>query len=263
MERNVNRTRLLGAAVALAAGVGITGAVAQCGPRRANPCAPKAANPCAPRAANPCAARNPCAAANPCAAKNPCAANPCAAKNPCAANPCAANPCAPAKAATLTTEQATRLYAQLEDAMARAYAKSGIDAAGAYQGWAKFNTAPYRSQTHGERYVNNYANETARDYGKFDGGLVLPEGSVLAKDSIGALPGGKAEPGPLFLMEKMPAGFNEESADWKYTIIGPDGTVIGETNGRGNGNVTFCAGCHQAAGPSQAFFLPEEFRVRR
>jgi len=243
-------------------------------PCAANPCAAKnpcAANPCAaknPCAANPCAAKNPCAA-NPCAAKNPCAANPCAAKNPCAANPCAAsnpcaaNPCAPAKkAATLTDKQATAAYKSLAKALQAGYAKSGVSAAKAYSGWKKYNTVPYASATHGGRYVNNFANAKAKSYNKYDGKLVLPVGSVIAKDSISALPGGKGAPGPFFLMEKMAVGWNKASADWKYTLIMPTGAVIGVTKGKGDASVKFCAECHQAAGVSQLFFLPENYRVK-
>jgi hypothetical protein len=147
--------------------------------------------------------------------------------------------------------------------MSRGYAKSKESVAAQYQNWRRYNIAPYTSETHGNRFVNNYANDTARDYGKYERDLVLPVGSILAKDSMMVQSAGKAAAGPLFLMEKMPAGFNAESADWKYTLIGPDGSVMGVTKGPGNENVTFCAACHQAAGRSQAFFLPEPFRVRR
>jgi hypothetical protein len=250
------RRHLLAPALAMVAGLGLAGAAGAQNPCAArNPCAPKAANPCA---ANPCAA-NPCAArANPCAPK---AANPCAA-NPCAANPCAANPCAAGQAVTVTEDQASAMYEALAARLQAGYAKSGIPVASAYQDWERFNTKTYQSATHGERYVNNYANATARDYALYDAEKVLPAGAVLAKDSIVPGANGTAEPGPLFLMEKMPAGFNAASADWMYTLIMPDGSVIGETNGAGSANVTFCAECHAAAGASQLFFLPEELRAK-
>jgi hypothetical protein len=236
---------LAGPAFAILAGLSLAPATAQCGPRRTNPCAPQAANPCAGK--NPCGVNNPCSPA----------ANPC---NPCGANPC--NPCGAAPAASLTDEQAAALYKKLASKLKSGYAKSGSGTAAAYQGWKKYNTVPYQSATHGGRYVNNYADATASDYGKFDAELVLPVGSVLAKDSIVALPDGDAEPGPLFLMEKMASGFNSASADWKYTLIMPDGTVVGVTNGPGSESVAFCHQCHQAAGASQLFFLPEAYRAK-
>ena len=154
------------------------------------------------------------------------------------------------------------MYAELAARLQATFAQSGNAVAGVYQGWDRYNRLTYESGTHGGRYVNNYANDVARDYALFDSEKVLPAGSILAKDSI--LPGanGKADPGPLFLMEKMPAGFNAASADWKYTLIMPDGATIGETNGAGSANVTFCAECHAAAGTSQLFFLPEDLRVK-
>jgi hypothetical protein len=263
MIEHSQRRQMLAPALAMVAGLGlVTTASAQ-----ANPCAAK--NPCAPRAANPCGAKNPCTA-NPCAAKtNPCAANPCAAKaNPCAANPCAAknpcaaNPCAAGAAVTVTPEQATAMYKALAKRLQASYARSGVQIAATYQDWKRYNTKTYQSATHGERYVNNYANDVARDYGKYDGEKVLPTGSVLAKDSIVPGADGTAQEGPLFVMEKMKAGFYAPSADWKYTLVMPDGSVIGETNGQGGANVQFCHECHAAAGASQMFFLPDELRVK-
>lgn len=153
------------------------------------------------------------------------------------------------------------MYKELARRLQENYAKSGVKIAAAYQGWKQYNKLTYQSATHGERYVNNYANDVARDYGKYDAEKVLSVGSVLAKDSIVPQANGRAQLGPLFVMEKMPAGFNQASADWKYTLVMPDGAVIGETNGKGSANVTFCYECHAAAGASQAFFLPEELRV--
>lgn len=198
----------------------------------------QASNPCAPRAANPCGpASNPCAAAD--------------------------DPCAAEEVFTLTDPQAAAAYSKLMAEMESAYAKSGLVIARQYQKWIRSNTVPYQSETHGGRYVNNYSNTVAKDYGRFEPDRILPVGSILAKDSILPQADGSAQPGPLFVMEKMPAGFSNDSADWKYTLVMPDGAVIGQTNGQGGDNVVFCAECHQAAGKGQAFFLPEQYRVRR
>ena len=202
-------------------------------------------------------------AANPC---NPCAANPCAA-NPCAANPCAANPCAPAAAAELSDAEAAATYERIADGMRAAYAKSDLPVAVTYFRWKRYNKAPYVSETHGGRYVNNFANDVAKAYGAFEKAGVMLEGSVLAKDSFRVPPtnpcaanpcaanpcaanpcaanpcaanpcaeknpcaanpcaanpcaanpcaaAGKEQPGPLFIMEKMQAGFSPETGDWR------------------------------------------------
>jgi hypothetical protein len=216
-----------------------------------NPCAAtKATNPCNPCAAtkivtpcNPCAATKPANPCNPCAATNPC--NPCAATNPC--KPGAANnPCNPGavQSAALTGEAAT--------------------IAQEYQGWERVNTAPYVSATHGSRYVNNYPGpEAAEAYRQFEEIGVMPAGGRIAKDSFTVSPDGRVGVGPLFIMEKMAEGFNEASADWRYAMIMPDGSLFGVTNGPGSQNVQFCAECHAIVADDQdsLYFLPEEFRV--
>jgi len=213
-------------------------------------------------------AANPCTA-NPCAA-NPCAANPCAA-NPCAANPCAANPCAPAPAAELSDAQAAAIYEDIAAELRAGYAKSDHPVTTAYFKWKRYNKTPYVSATHGGRYVNNFANDTAKAYGRFEKAGVMPAGSIVVKDSFRVAPAnpcaanpcaasGKAQPGPLFIMEKMQAGFSPETGDWRYTMIMPNGAVFGETKGRNADKVRFCAECHGGSEYDSLFFLPEEYR---
>jgi len=251
------------------------GAANPCNPCAAknpcNPCNPcGAANPCNP--CNPCAAKNPCNPCNPCAAANPCnPCNPCAAKNPCnpcnpcgAANPC--NPCNPCGAggdvAPLTPEEATAAYDGLLAELKETYAESGIAASKTYLLWPRYNTAPYVSDTHGGRYVNNYASPMANTYGDYENGEPVQVGAMLAKDSFTSSPNG-VEAGPLFLMQKMPEGFNAASGDWKYTMILPGGKVFGETNGDNSDGMKFCYECHMAAAETDSqFFLPDEFRVK-
>lgn len=69
---------------------------------------------------------------------------------------------------------------------------------------------PYLSATHGNHYIDKYANQTGRAYG---GGKRLPVGSVIAKDSFSVTETGGILLGPLFVMEKMPAGFSYVSGD--------------------------------------------------
>jgi hypothetical protein len=229
-----------------------------------NPCNPCAAkNPC-----NPCGACNPCAAAcgacNPC---NPCAAacgacNPC---NPCAAacgacNPC--NPCAPSgDDVELSAAQAKAAYACIKGSLKAGYAKSGNQWVKAYQSWTNYATQPYVSDTHGGRFVNNYANARGSNYGLYENAGPSPEGTVLAKDSFSVKPNGKVGAGPMFLMEKMAAGFDGDSQDWRYTLIMPNGQVFGTTGGKNSDKVGFCAECHVAVEDQDSrFFLDEEYR---
>ncbi len=45
-------------------------------------------------------------------------------------------------------------------------------------------------------------------------------------------------------------------------MIMADGSVFGQTGGKGTGNVTFCHQCHVAVAEDQdhMYFLPDEFR---
>lgn len=123
-----------------------------------------------------------CSPANPCAAKNPCAArNPCAAKNPCAAaNPC--DPCAAGEAPELTAAEANAGYDCLLDEMVAGYRASDLPASWHYKDWDAYSSRPYPSETHGSRFVSNYANAVAKPYGRFEEAGRMPVGSILAKD---------------------------------------------------------------------------------
>lgn len=163
--------------------------------------------------------------------------------------------------ALLSAEDAERLYAELKPDMAVRYGLSRQPGAADYQTWKRYNRAPYPSVSHGNRYLSNYGNPAARAYGRFEQAGRLPVGSILAKDSITVNKDGKATPGALFLMEKMQAGFNYVSGDWRYTMIMPDGSLFGTTNGEGTERVSFCISCHLAVEQQDhLFFIPEEYR---
>jgi hypothetical protein len=165
--------------------------------------------------------------------------------------------------ATLSPEDAEAIYEALLPGMVAGYRLNEAAAASDYIDWPRYNTAPYRSATHGQRFVNNYANATAQAYGLFEEAGVLPVGSILAKDSFTVTSDGIVQPGPLFLMEKMPAGFNYVTGDWRYIMIMPDGSLFGATLGENDARVDYCIGCHLAAsvrGYDHIFFVPEDFR---
>ena len=157
---------------------------------------------------------------------------------------------------------AAKVYKALKDDLVNGYRSSGDSAAVVYSTWQRYNTAPYRSATHGLRYVNNYANELASDYGRYEQAGRLPVGAIVAKDSFSISLEGERRPGPLFVMEKMEAGFNYVSGDWRYSMIMPDGEVFGMTKGFNSERVQYCIGCHLAKeDQDHLFFLPESVRV--
>jgi hypothetical protein len=166
--------------------------------------------------------------------------------------------------AQLPDVEALSIYDRIRDDMVAAYRLSRNPIAGRFYKWRRYNSAPYRSAAHGERYINNYANAAAADdYGRSDAGS-MPPGAVLAKDSFTVTGQGDVFTGPLFIMEKMPAGFSEPTRDWRYTMIMPDGSLLGSTKGEGAKRVEFCAACHATAGDDndQLFFVPEKYRIQ-
>jgi hypothetical protein len=161
----------------------------------------------------------------------------------------------------LDSERAAEIYAIAREAMRAGYPLSASRVARDYQSWRRYNTAPYLSARHGNHYLNNYANERALAYGEFEGAGRFPVGAVIAKDSFSVTNSGGILIGPLFIMEKMPQGFNDVSADWKYSLIAPDGTLFGETNGPGSKRVEYCISCHLAQERyDHLYFIPKDYR---
>lgn len=166
--------------------------------------------------------------------------------------------------AALTGSEAQTIYDELTPGMEAAFSQSPLPIAQAYRSWDRFNTAPYRSATHGQRFVNNYANDIAVAYGLYEEAGVMPAGTVLVKDSFTVTEDGMVEAGPLFVMEKMEDGFNYVTGNWRYTLVLADGTVYGQTLGDGAQRVEYCISCHLAAhvqGADHIFFVPEAFRL--
>lgn len=197
------------------------------------------------------------------AACNPC--NPCAAKkkgcSPC--NPC--NPCGGAEIAEVSPAEARAVYDCLKGEMTAAYAKAGLSQIKGYTDWLAINDAPFQSGTHGSRYVNNYADSHGDyRYKLFEKSGKMPLGSVLAKDSFAVQPNGKVAIGPMFVMEKMNKGFNKASFDWRYTLVMPNGKIVGMTGGKGSANVKFCYECHVSVADDQdsMLFVPDEARKK-
>ncbi len=165
--------------------------------------------------------------------------------------------------AKLPPQRASEIYAIVRQALQGGYSRSGSATAASYQGWRRMNTAPYLSATHGNHYLNNYVNEIgAAACGRFEKAGKLPVGTIIAKDSFSMTRSGEILLGGLFVMEKMPSGFNYVSGDWKYTFFQADGTLFGETNGTGSKRVEYCIACHLAReSQDHLWFLPKAYRA--
>jgi hypothetical protein len=163
--------------------------------------------------------------------------------------------------AELSAEQAETIYNGIAEQMREGYAQSRYSSARDYQNWQRFNTSPYLSPGHGNRFLNNYGNDQATDYFKMADGGTLPAGAILAKDSFTVTAAENVYPGALFLMEKLPAGTNSATADWRYVMLLPDGSVLGDTTGANPDSMTFCHACHlQAKSSDYLFLLPDKLR---
>lgn len=163
----------------------------------------------------------------------------------------------------LSDGQIEQIYRALKAELERRYERSEETTITKHQSWPRYNTVPYLSSSHGNRYANTYANATAKDYGRFEKAGTMPVGSVIAKDTFTVAPNGTVRPGPLFVMEKMQKGFNYVSGDWRYVAILPDGSILGETNGDAAESVEFCIACHLVMEKQDHLhFLPEEYRKR-
>ncbi len=165
--------------------------------------------------------------------------------------------------ARLSPQRANEIYAIVRQALRGGYSRSGNAIASGYQDWRRMNSAPYLSATHGNHYLNNYVNEIgAAAYGRFEKAGRLPVGSIIAKDSFSMTRSGEILLGGLFVMQKMPNGFNDLTDDWKFILFQADGTLFGETNGTGSKRVEYCIGCHLAVKhQDHLWFLPKPYRL--
>lgn len=165
--------------------------------------------------------------------------------------------------ADLSGERAESIYSAIKMSMRDHYAESGDPIAFRYLDWKRYNRVPYRSSQHGNNYINNYANETAKTYGRYENAGEMPAGAQVAKDSFIVTKNGDIITGSFFLMEKMPDGWNPATGDWRYVEYKADGSLTGMTKGIRTNKVRYCASCHARVSKKQdsLFFMPKEIRV--
>ncbi|KNG94766.1 cytochrome P460 family protein [Pseudaestuariivita atlantica] len=158
----------------------------------------------------------------------------------------------------LSAEQVVELYACMEGKMLAGYTKGDNPVAAAYRGWAVTSTRPAVAGPHGDRFLQTFANDVAAEqYLKFeDEGVVMPAGSVLAKESFKLGKEGKpVRVGPLFIMTKGEAGVAPDTADWIYSAVQPNGKPMKIKQ-------SFCHNCHVGWEDSDMLAYPlEEVRV--
>ncbi|MEP1208263.1 MAG: cytochrome P460 family protein [Rhizobiaceae bacterium] len=164
--------------------------------------------------------------------------------------------------ADLSQAEANRIYDALKQTLEERYSIAKLGLIDGYQSWKRYNSAPYLSATHGQRFVNNYANQLGADYGKLGEGETYPAGTIFAKDTITVTEEGKNFPGAILVMEKLAAGKSPPTADWRYVMVIPDGTIFGDTIGDEPELVEYCHACHEAvADDDYVFFVPDDYRI--
>ena len=158
----------------------------------------------------------------------------------------------------LSETEVVAVYDCIKDAMAKGYAIGGDAVATDYRTWTVTSTRPAVAGPHGKRLLQTFANDIAAEqYLKFaEEGVVMPAGSVLAKESITISKKKKAaRAGPLFIMTKLETGAAPETNDWLYGGIQPNGKPM-------KFKQAFCHDCH--AGWEEQDFLAyplEDVRV--
>ncbi len=166
--------------------------------------------------------------------------------------------------ANLTATESLMIYGDIGGTMASGYAVSQDPIAAGFRKWRRLNASPYKSATHGNRYVNNFANGlAAQSYAALAAGSRLPAGAVLAKDSFTVTADGAVYAGALFVMEKRAAGASPATGDWRYAMIMPDGSYLGDSTGDNAEGVAFCHDCHRMEPETDFLFgIPEKYRMR-
>ncbi len=150
------------------------------------------------------------------------------------------------------------IYDCIKAKMAQDYAKEGDEVAVAYRDWTVTSTRPAVAGAHGNRLLQTFANDIAAEqYLKFaDEDVVMPAGSVLAKESITISTKKKeAVTGPLFIMTKGEAGSSPDTGDWIYAGLQPNGKPM-------KFKQSFCHDCHVSWEAQDMMAYPlEEVRI--
>ena len=158
----------------------------------------------------------------------------------------------------LEAAEVDAIYDCIQEKMAKGYAKAGDEVGSTYRDWTVTSTRPAVAGPHGNRLLQTFANEIAvEQYLKFaEEGVVMPVGSVLAKESIRIHKKKKqAVVGPLFIMTKVAVGSVPETNDWVYGGIQPNGKPM-------KFKQSFCHDCHAGWAEQDYLAYPlEEVRI--
>jgi len=139
------------------------------------------------------------------------------------------------------------------DAIAGEFDECDIESSIAFEDWrqwAKTTPEPYFSREHGNRWVTIYFDDPASTTNQLTSGKFAVCSKIIKVHFTGV---SGATPRKLFLMAKMPAGFDPDHGDWWYGnynhLVGP--AMIEQ------GAIEACIDCHQqASGLDYVFSKP-------
>jgi len=162
---------------------------------------------------------------------------------------------------SLTLAEIEHTAACMAAALDRSFAAVGDAAIRRVRAWAPMSTS-YKASEHGT-FLRVYANpQAAASYARYEEGPRMPQGAMVIKRSFRVEADGRARPHRIYIMEKMGSGYEPGINDWRFAAYEPNGALVGETGGRDNSRVRFCAECHAAAREQDflIFVLPK-FRI--
>jgi hypothetical protein len=162
---------------------------------------------------------------------------------------------------SLTLAEIEHTAACMAAALDRSFAAVGDAAIRRVRAWAPMSTS-YKASEHGT-FLRVYANpQAAASYARYEEGPRMPQGAMVIKRSFRVEGDGRVRPHRTYIMEKMGLGYEPGINDWRFAAYEPNGALVGETGGRDNARVRFCAECHAAAREQDflIFVLPK-FRI--
>lgn len=145
----------------------------------------------------------------------------------------------------LTPEEALGVYECIQESLVTGYQKGNKrwvpkEIVADYRNWVLASKFPAAPGFHGGRFLMTYVNPTGADtymeYKEED--VVVPAGTIMAKESFNVTDKGKVQKGPLFIMQKVETGKSPKTGDWYYMMVAPSGAPLAV-------NVyTACSECH-------------------
>ena len=161
----------------------------------------------------------------------------------------------------LSAEEIERTAECLVPALDRAFAAANDRAIRSVRDWLRMSRS-YKASEHGT-FLQVFADRRAApSYVRYEQGAPMTEGAIIIKRAFRVEADGRARAHRIYVMEKMPAGYEPALHDWRFAAYEPNGTPVGETGGRNDARVRFCAECHAAAREQDfLIYVPPAYRI--